>query len=505
VIAAAAGLSIALALSACTQGDPGSATDEVLDIVLEAEPTAMDPCDLNYNLNSRVLTDNVIEALTSLDPDTGDILPKLAVSWEAVEPDLYQFSLREGVTFSDGEALNAAAAAKAINRTFIPELECGVRGFVFSDVELEATVVDDMTVEVATSAPDPILPLRLSFLGIGSPAATEDDRKEDMPVGTGPFVVETWDRGLSITLAQNEDYWGETPSIEAVKYQWREDSSVRANMVRTGDADLAINIAPQHADTELAVKYPMAETFFLRFDTFAEPMDDIRVREAINYAIDRDGLISAVLGGNATPAKEVIVKNVVGYDDSIPVWPFDKEKAADLIADAKASGVDTEREIIIYGREGFYPGSIDSLQAISQMLNDVGLNTRVERLDREAWLNDVLLKPFPDGRAAITQNVHGNSTGDPIFTVVTKFMSTGAESTLNDSHLDDLIATAIASSGADRTAAFEEVFRYMREEIVPVAAIATMDGILLKSAELAYSPNLQTADYLRVADMSWAD
>src|SRR5690606_16363965 len=102
---------------------------------------------------------------------------------------------------------------------------------------------------------------------------TDEDAKTDAPIGTGPYVLEEWQRRTSISLARNPNYWGEEPSIEKVRYVFRPESSVRANLVRTGDADLAIALAPQDAsDSSQVQTFELSETLFLRIDTFAEPL-----------------------------------------------------------------------------------------------------------------------------------------------------------------------------------------------------------------------------------------
>jgi peptide/nickel transport system substrate-binding protein len=477
----------------------GGSGDGAITVALPDEPASLDPCDATYTENNRILTGNVTESLVDRDPETGELLPALATEWTQVDGSTYEFTIREGVTFSDGSPLDAEAVAEAINRSFEPDLNCGIKGFIFNDEDLTATASGDNVVTVQASQEDPILPLRLSFLQIGGTPGTE---RVDEPIGTGPYVLEEWNRGQSVVLSRNDSYWGDSPEIAEVEYIFRPESSVRANMVQTGEADLAIAIAPQDLDQDLSETFTLAETLFLRLDTFAEPLDDVRVRRAVNHAVDRQGLIDSLLGGTAEPASQIILQNVDGYNENIEVPEYDPEEAQRLLEEAEADGVDLSTEITLYGRQGFYANSEQVMEAVAEMLRAVGLNVKVEQLETATWLDEVLRKPFPEDRVAITENVHGNNAGDAIFTVVTKFSSEGDESTLNDPRVDELIEQASVAEGEQRTELFEELFAYLHEEVVPVAPIAHLSGALMTSDRLEYTPNLHSNDILRIADMS---
>lgn len=500
LVALGVGLALVAASSACSSGSTPAGDDASIVIALPEEPVSLDPCDATYTENSRVLVDNVTESLIRRDPETGDLLPALATEWEQVDGRTYDFTLRSGVKFSDGTPLDAQAVAVAINRTFNPDHGCGLKGFIFNDEDLQASAVDDLTVRVQATQDDPILPLRISFLQIG---LADENAKTDAPIGTGPYVLEEWQRRTSISLTRNPNYWGTQPSIEKVRYVFRPESSVRANLVRTGDADLAIALAPQDAgDGSQVQTFELSETLFLRIDTFAEPLNDLDVRKAINLAIDRAGLTRAVMQGQAVPASQIIVENINGYDPSIDVWPYDPEQARSLIEGAAARGVDVSKEITLYTRAGFYANSDQVMEGVAQMLREVGLNVKIQQLDAAAWLDDVLRKPKNPERVGLTENVHGNNTGDAVFTVVTKYSSAGDESTLDDAQLDALIEAASLATGDERKDLFRQVMRYITVDIVAMVPIAHLAGSLMTSDRLTYTPNLQSNDILRISDMT---
>src|SRR5690606_31700892 len=130
----------------------------------------------------------------------------------------------------------------------------------------------------------------------------------------------------------------------------------------------------QDADAEGVVTFPIPETIFFRMDTFAPPLDDIRVRQAINLAFDRVGFVDGFMGGFGEPASQIVLSNVVGYNDDIPIWEYDPEAAQSLISEAAADGAPVDTEITIIGRFGLYPNATEAAEALQGMLSEIGLN-----------------------------------------------------------------------------------------------------------------------------------
>src|SRR5690606_3715056 len=114
------------------------------------------------------------------------------------------------------------------------------------------------------------------------------------PIGTGPYAIGEWQAGTKLTLERYDDYWGEAPEFAEVEYQWRSEGTVRAAMVTSGEADIALGLSAEDGIGDLGLSYPNNETIALRFSGQTAPLDDIRVRQAINYAIDREGIVSSL-------------------------------------------------------------------------------------------------------------------------------------------------------------------------------------------------------------------
>lgn len=478
------------------------AAAQELTIVLPEEPGTLDACESSVSATGRVIRQNVTEPFTIINPSNGAVEPKLALSWEQVSPTEWRFTLREGVSFHDGTTFNAEAAAQAFNRALIPALNCHVRGHQFGSNTYIATAVDEYTLAVTTGAPDPILPARIAFVDVSAPS-TSTELKTRAPIGTGPYVFKEWAAGQRIVIERAPNYWGATPVVERATYIWRTEPAVRAAMVPVGEAEIALDLAPQDANTELDITYPDSETVFAMIDTTVAPLDDIRLRRAMNLAIDRNALIGTVFSPGVTPATQIILPSVNGFNPDIPVWPYDPEEAMRLLAEAKADGVATNTEITFYGRVGVYPNATESLEAAQAMLNAVGFNIKLEMLEVNAWL-ETLIKPYSDNRPpSLIQVMHDNNKGDAVFSLATKFHSEGSESKINDSVVDDLLERATDAVGAERTELFQSAAAYLHDEIVPIVPFFYMVSTLRVAENVQFVPDVTTTSELPLAAVSF--
>lgn len=477
---------------------PSFAQSDALTVVVTDEPKSLDPCDTDLSNNSRVLRNNITEALVNLDPANGNVLPSLAESWSRIDDKTWEFKLRSGVSFHDGTPFDASAVAAALTRAQNADLGCEVANADLKDVVFTPEVVDPLTLRVTTDVVEPILPNKLAALDIGSPAATPNDAKTRAPVGTGPYQLTAWNEGQSVVLSAYQGYWGDKPAIPNVTILWRSESAVRAAMVDTGEAQIAFEIAPQDATTENDVAYPNAETSLLRIDQAIPPLDDKRVREALNLAIDRDGLIGTVFHPDAQKAMQVVLPSVIGYNPDIPVWPYDPAKAKALLDEARAAGVPVDTEIVLYGRIGIYPNSSESLEAIQAMLIDAGFNIRLEMMETNPWI-EKLIKPFEDGRVpSMIQTQIDNTQGDAVFTLPNRFTSDGNTSTIASPELDKLIADASQATGEERQKLFQQAFAYIAVDDINIVPLFHMVTSARIAPNVDYVPDVQAGNEIKL-------
>lgn len=336
---------------------------------------------------------NITEPLVERNPTTGDLEPLLATDWEQSSPTEWTFTLRDGVTFSDGAPFTAEDAAFSIDRAVNSDLQCNVDGYVFGDEVLTLQTPDENTVVVGTTKPDPILPLRLSFVEI-VPRTTSMTEKVREPIGTGPYAIRDWEYGQKLILARNDAYWGDAPAFPVAEYQWRSEGSVRAAMITNDEADIATGLGPEDGAGDLGVPFQNNETTALRMQATEPPLDDIRVRQAINYATNRTGIVKALFRDLGQPAAQLIPSGVVGYNDQLQPWPHDTDKAKALIDEARADGVPVDREIRLIGRTAQFPKIAETIEVLQSEFAEIGLNVKIEMMDTASQL-EYQLRPFP--------------------------------------------------------------------------------------------------------------
>ncbi|MEU9795817.1 ABC transporter substrate-binding protein [Streptomyces sparsogenes] len=498
---------IMLLTSACavansdTAGDTGSADGSTLRVVLTQEPPTLEPCESSTTATGVVVRSNITEPLVERDPTSGKLEPLLATGWRQTKPRTWTFDIRSGVTFQNGQPFTAKDAAFSIDRAVNSDLACNVDGYVFGDEKLDVRAVSPTRLTVTTEKPDPIIPLRISFIEI-VPRTTDTEAKVRIPIGTGPYAVSRWQTGVSISLARNDKYWGKAPAYPRATYVWRSDASVRAAMINKGEADIATSLDPMDATEDNSVAYPNNETTALRLDGREAPLDDIRVRRAIGMAIDRKGIIDALLGGLAKPAAQLVPPGVVGHNDDLVPPSYDVAAARELVRQAAADGVPVTRRITLVARNGQFAGIAETAEALQYEMARIGLNVRIRMADTATSLQ-YQLRPLPRGVGPIAMLVmHGNQAGDAAFTTSQYLLSEGPQSTFGTHELDRRVAAAGELSGKARQKAFAELLDYQNRTVAQYAYLAHMRGLLGLSPSVRYRPNSATGDEMRLAEVS---
>jgi peptide/nickel transport system substrate-binding protein len=478
---------------------------DMVTIVVPDSIDTLDPCRTARNDVGRVIKQNVVETLTQLNPADGKLMPRLATSWEETEDATWRFHLRENVKFHDGSPLNAASVTKAVERTLNPKLDCIVQQKFFGGITLTVTTVDDHTVDIKASPPQPILPVILSTLAISASATPFDEATND-PIGTGPFKLKAWQPGQSAELEGFPDYWGEKPVVTSARYVFRGESAVQAAMVATGEADLAPYISVQDAtNPETDHSYLNTETAQIALALENAPLNDIRVRKALNMAIDRQAFIGTIFSADVQPASQIVLPFINGYNPDLKPWTHDLEGAKALLAEAKADGVPVDKEIILFGRPGFLPNQSDVLQALSQMWQEAGFNVRVQMIEKAQFI-DLVGRPHEGNRpVGMFFNLHDNSTGDAANSLYFKYTSKGGQSQGEDADLDKLIEVGMQAKGDERTKLFRQAFTRITSELVDDVILFHFVGYARVGPRIVYKPTPFTNNEVHIEDIRWAD
>jgi peptide/nickel transport system substrate-binding protein len=477
--------------------EPGTIT-----IVLSTEPPMLDSGETSTSSMGKVIAKNIFETLVTFDVDTGQVSPCLATAWKQLDPTTWQFTLRKGVKFHDGGDLNAEAVLFSVKRLYEKSIGQSNRRKFFSSIKMEAKAVDSHTVEIKTDRFEPVMLILMSNLAICSPN-TPLDKLTRNPIGTGPYRLAKWDAGTQIVLESFDRYWGKQPQVKKAVYVWRNDSSVRAAMVLINEADLVPDIARQDANRpDMDSSYLNAETTNLRIGgAWEPPLNDRRVRMALNYAIDRSAIRGSILSKDVIPATQVIVPSILGYNPDVKPWPYDPKKARQLLDEARKDGVPVDKEITLVGRAGFYPGSEELMEAALTMYRAVGLNVKLKMMEVLTY-TPYRDKPYPPGLYLIA-NSQGNSTGDAGFSAYYMFHCKGSSSSTCDKQVDDLIEKAQVATGDQRKKLFGAAFKRIQEEVVPNVMLFHMVGYCRVGKRINFKPSLATNSEIPIAQITF--
>jgi peptide/nickel transport system substrate-binding protein len=478
--------------------EPGAVT-----VVVAMEPQNLDPHDVRTSSVSQVLMGNVVEALTEMNPADSSIMPRLALSWKQVDATTWHFFLRKGVKFHDGKDFNAEAAVSNIKRMYDKRIDNTVRTSLFQRIKMESKAVDSHTLELKLDKPEPLLPTHMASLAMCSPS-TPTDRLVRNPVGTGPYKLAKWDAGTQIVYERFDGYWGKQPVVKKATFVWRAESSVRAAMVAIGEADLAPEIAAQDAtNPELDRTFVGGETAMLRIYGIEEPpLNDRRVRLAMNYAVDRNGMRGTILSKDVIPASQLIVPSTFGYNPDLKPYPYDPQKARALLDEARKAGVPVDREILMVSRIQNFPASDELMEALLTMYKAVGLNVKLRIVEAGPALH-YRVKPYVKVGPYTYLNQHGNKTGDAAYSVYLRYHCEGQQSSTCDKRVDDLIEKAQVATGETRKTLWQTVLKIVNEEHVPDVNLFHMVGYSRIGKRINFKPSFLTPDEVQVAQITF--
>jgi peptide/nickel transport system substrate-binding protein len=475
--------------------------DKTVTIVLSEEPENLDPCNTPRAAVGRVVLKNVVETLVEIDPDDSSMKPRLATAWKQIDPSTWQFTLRKGVKFHDGEDFNAKAAVYGIERATDKSIKSSIYGKFFSHLTMTLRAVDSHTLEIKTDKAEPIMPMLMGLMTFPSPK-TPMGKFIRVPVGTGPYKFVKWDAGTQIVLERFPGYWGKQPEVEKAVYIFRSESALRASMVKIGEADIAPDIAVQDAtDPGMDFSYFNSETSFLRLDAFRPPLNDKRVRMALNLAVDRNSLRGSIFSKAVVPAAQLVVPRITGHNPNLKPWPYDPQKAKELLAEAKRDGVPVDTELLMVGRPGIYPNAPELMEALMSMFRAVGFNVKLKNVEVGIYF-EYLYKPFPQGPPVLLQGQHDNNAGDAVFSVPNKYRCEARQSAFCDKKLDAIIDNARVATGEERRKLWQETFKYLHDEAIEVF-LFHMVGFSRVGKRLNYKPTIAINSELQLDQISF--
>jgi len=377
------------ALTACSTGekvDLGGATSGNLIAAIAGEPDQLDPHKTSAYFSFEVL-ENIFDTLVEPDENL-EMRPALAESWN-VSPDqlTWTFHLRRGVTFHDGSPFTANDVVYSYRRIIDDKLANSDKFSAVSDI----SAPDRWAVVIRVKQPTPNLLTNLGgFKGVAivSRRNVESGEIATHPIGTGPFSFEGAKSGDSITLRANAGYWGGQPKVAGVTFRFISEPSTALSALQAGEIDWTDSIPPQRvsqltgdASVRLAVT-PSNDYWYLALNEAREPWNDVRVRQAIAYAIDRTAIVQATSYGTAA-ANQLAIPEGNPWYTPYDSYRYDIGKAKSLLADAGAS---PHTLYMLVTNE--YPETVTAAQIIADNLAPLGITMNIRTVDFATWLDE---------------------------------------------------------------------------------------------------------------------
>jgi len=458
---------------------------------LDSDRETLDPHQATGTIDYMVLM-HVFDHLIARNPETMKLVGGLAESWRSVDDLTWEFKLRKGVKFQNGEPMNAAAVKFSIDRVLDPAQKSYLRDRFKGITSVQ--VGDDLTVRLKTDKPNPVLLERLTNLAILPPAYVKDKGDAFIaknPVGTGPYRFVEWSRGQRLVVEASPSYWGSQPAVKTLVFRPIPEVATAIAEMMAGSVDFIRLVPPDQipaiegSGKAYITTAPIIRVIFINFDVVgragAGPTQNIKVREAISHAIDVDGIITHVLGGRGLKLGTVVNPMKFGYDPSIKPVPYDPAKSKQLLAEAGVAP-GTKLEFMTYS--GSVIASRQVGDAVSGYLNKVGLQTNHQHiediglssnLERTGKLKDIYLASWGSW-----------SVFDADMILYPRFHSSEAFAYVRDPKLDEWLDVGRNTVNAGkRMEAYRQVQKYVADNYL-VFPMYAQTSVMAVSNKLNY-------------------
>jgi len=501
-----------------TQQQP-EAKEKVLIFGRGGDSVALDPSIVTDGESLNV-TKNIFDTLLDYEDGNTNVKPSLATEW-TVSPDglEYTFKLRKGVKFHDGTDFNADAVVFNFMRWLDPKNEyrfpeqsfdyfndmfggtLDQEGHVIAKVE----AVDPYTVKFTLTRPQApfIQNIAMSAFAIASPDAIKKYKEKflENPVGTGPFMFVEWKRNDSITLKKNPNYWeAGKPYLDKLIFRAIPDNSARFTALQSGEIDLMDGLNPDdvksvESNPELQLfKRPSMNVGYLGFNVEKPPFDNPKVRVALNYAVNKEGLIQAFYNGLATPAKNPMPPSIWGYNDKIQDYPYDLEKAKQLLAEAGyPNGFEAELWAMPVPRP-YMPNGQKIAEALQADFAKIGVNVKIVTMEWATYLAET-----KTGKQGMFLLGWTGDNGDPdnfIYVLLDQDNIDGSNRSRfkNQEFHDLLIKAQTVNDKAERTKLYEQAQEIFHKEAPWVPLVHSTPVLAGKANVTGFNPHPTGSD-----------
>jgi peptide/nickel transport system substrate-binding protein len=478
---------LALAAALSLGATIGASAQERVIVAGGADITAMNALDQITIVPDRALMENIADPLLRWD-EPGKLGPGLATKWTLVEPKTWELELRRGVKFQNGETFDANAVKFFYDTMNDPKLISPTKTNHTWVERVE--IIDDYKVRLHTRRLYPVAANQMAVANMMPPEYVKRvgyDGYRAKPIGTGPYRYVEHVKDSQLTLAANDDYWGGKPKIRTIIYRPIKEDAARVSALVAGEIDLALDVPPElipvvQTRKDLQVKQVLStRTFIMNFSKMdpSYPTNKREVREAIDYAIDREALNKAILGGTGAAAAW-LNPAMFGANNDIKPRPYDPKKARELLAQAGfPNGFDVDFDI----PQGRYLKDKEMGEAIAGQLSAVGIRARPRVMEWGVFTK----RQFSHQASPISLIAWVDSQADTDSQNRLLMLSGSTWSQGGDKELDALLEKiAVETDPEKRKAMIFEQQDYLRREVYPISYVAQMGLICAVSPKLAW-------------------
>lgn len=454
------------ALANAADSKPGA--PKVLTVAQGTDIKSLDPGDETIDHARNILL-NLFDPLVARDNNMG-FMPMLAESWKSVDAITWEFKLRRGVKFHNGQDFTAEDVKFTFERILSKDNNLRMRPLIgpFKGVE----IVDPYTVRLVTTAPYPLVLSRLDRVFVVSSKTFQGQGKEALarkPVGTGPFKFVEWVHDDHLAMEKNPSYWRNQVKIDRIIWKPIPEAATRLAALVSGDAQISYPVDPEDVgvvkgNPELSVGTARGvRQFYIGLNHFEKPLDDVRVRRAIAHAIDVGSLIKTVMGDRAYRVNNVVGgPQIFGSDPNVKPYEFDPKLSRKLLAEA---GMPNGLEIDFISPVGRLPKDAEVAQAVAGQLQKAGIKTKLQVLEFGTYQSLFANKKLK----GLHVWSHGNVMMDADSPLYLNLSSRGRGIYYNSPKTDDLIDQARSTTdGKKRLQLYSEIERLMREDVAVI-------------------------------------
>jgi peptide/nickel transport system substrate-binding protein len=450
-----------------TDGSDEELPDFPVTITQGNMPSGLDPHDHRETPTDVVML-HAYEGLITRDA-AGAVQPALATDWSRGESSA-EFQLREDVTFHNGDTFVGADAAFSINRIVDPET-----GFASPQSDQLAGVSgasapDDTTVRVTLDGLNPIVFSEFAtYCDIMQQSWVEERSKSEIGQamnGTGAFQLDSYTQDEQVVLSRYEEYWNDPAEVSEVTFTSASESSTRVNQLLQGETDIIVNVPPQevnrinNSDAGSVSAAPSTRIIYnaLRYDV--EPFSNKQFRQALNYAIDLESIVSNVLGGFGAQTGQPTLPEFVGHNSDVDPYPYDPDEAERLVDESGQAGA----EIELNTPAGRYLKDLEIAQAVAGYIDELPNVSASVRQREFGSLVDELLTGNIEDKPPWYLIGWGEATFEGALVMTALLSTNGALTTWSNEEFDSLLETAGNSTGDERVSALEEANALAHEE-----------------------------------------